>query len=467
VSNRQPRVLVVDESKAERTWLQQALSGLALLETCDTAAAALERVSADPVDLIVWGSAGGASDEGTRLVSRLRREHPQVDVVQLAGGDSAELLRGQGAGAAFVLVRPAAALELRQVVEQVLLVRRLRSENRRLAERVLTADRCRVLSPCLEPGEVYPTALDLMLELLSRHRGIALFRRASPLGQALAFRGFSEDEAGRIHTVLTEEKPVDPARYQGVERMDSGPVHVALRQAGINVEGLLSVPLHGEGDEAGVVWVFDGSRPFVETELERAAIVAEHAVTALQNAERYQNAKERAFIDDVTEIYNVRYLLSTTENEIQRADRYENPLSVLFLDLDRFKLVNDRYGHLVGSQTLRNLSQLLLQCVRQVDTLARYGGDEFTILLVDTPHDAAMTIAERIRRTVEEHVFEASGTDRPEAVAQGHLRLTISIGVATFPAHGQDRDTLLDVADKAIYRSKSLGRNRVCSAAEL
>jgi diguanylate cyclase (GGDEF)-like protein len=188
-------------------------------------------------------------------------------------------------------------------------------------------------------------------------------------------------------------------------------------------------------------------------------VVSEYALAALRNAERYQNAKERAFIDDVTEIYNVRYLLSTTENEIQRADRYKNPLSVLFLDLDRFKLVNDRYGHLVGSQTLRHLSQLLLQCVRQVDTLARYGGDEFTILLVDTAHDAAMTIAERIRRTVEEHVFEAG--------AEGHLRLTISIGVATFPEHAGGRDTLLDASDKAMYRAKSLGRNRVCSAADL
>jgi diguanylate cyclase (GGDEF)-like protein len=219
------------------------------------------------------------------------------------------------------------------------------------------------------------------------------------------------------------------------------------------------VPIRGEEDEAGIVWIFDDGHPFSQQELDRTVIVSDYARAALQNVERYRNAKERAFIDDVTEIYNVRYLLSTTENEIQRADRYENPLSVLFLDLDRFKLVNDRCGHLVGSQTLRSLSQLFLQCVRQVDTLARYGGDEFTILLVDTDHDAAMTIAQRIRRTVEANVFEAG--------ADGTLRLTISIGVATFPEHARERDALLDAADKAMYRAKSLGRNRVCSASEL
>jgi diguanylate cyclase (GGDEF)-like protein len=361
--------------------------------------------------------------------------------------------------AVSALVRPATALELRQVALQILERRRLAGENRRLVDRARTVERCRLLAPCLDPGEVYPTTLDLLLGLLSRHRGIALFRRASPLGQALAFRGFSEDESGRIHEVLAKQKPIDPTRYQGVDHVRSGPLHTALQEAGVRVESAMAVPLQADGDDAGIVWIFDDARPFDEDDMDSARVVCEYAQAALRNAERYQNAKERAFIDDVTEIYNVRYLLSTTENEIQRADRYEKPLSVLFLDLDRFKLVNDRYGHLVGSQTLRNLSQLLLQCVRQVDTLARYGGDEFTILLVDTPHEMALTIAERIRRTVEDTVFEAG--------SEGKLRLTISIGVATFPEHGGGRDALLDAADKAMYRSKSLGRNRVCSAADL
>jgi diguanylate cyclase (GGDEF)-like protein len=419
--------------------------------------AALDVVGREPVDVVIWGTVSGQG--GPHLVARLHREHPSVDVLLLTDEASAEALRAQDPGAAFVLVRPVSALELRQVVEQMLLRRRLARENRELAQRVLTAERCRALASCLDPGEVYPTTLVLLLELLARRRGIALFRRPSPLGQALAFRGFSEEESGRIHQVLTEQKPIDPTRYHGVERVDGGPLHAALRDAGVNLEGLLSLPIHDDTGAAGVVWIFEDGRPFGDEELEQAGIVADHALVALRNAERYQNAKERAFIDDVTEIYNVRYLLSTTENEIRRAHRYENPLSVLFLDLDRFKLVNDRWGHLTGSKTLRDLSQLLAQCVRQVDTLARYGGDEFTILLVDTPHPAALAIAERIRRTVEEHVFEAGG--------EGRLRLTISIGVATFPDHGADRDTLLDAADKAMYRSKSLGRNRVCSASDL
>jgi diguanylate cyclase (GGDEF)-like protein len=229
---------------------------------------------------------------------------------------------------------------------------------------------------------------------------------------------------------------------------------------GISAPGaLLSVPLHGEEHEVGHVWILSDGRRFGEAELATARRIARRASSALATAERYHHAKERAFIDDVTGVFNARYLLATADNEIQRAARYGNPLSVLFLDLDRFKTVNDRWGHLIGSDTLRALSKLLGQCVRQVDTLARYGGDEFTILLVDTPHETALRIAERIRRSVEDHIFEAG--------REASLRLTISIGVSTCPVHGEERSALLDAADKAMYLAKSRGRNRVCSAGDL
>jgi diguanylate cyclase (GGDEF)-like protein len=232
-----------------------------------------------------------------------------------------------------------------------------------------------------------------------------------------------------------------------------------LRDVGIECETFAVVPMRGSDKEVGVLWLFEDGRPFEPGELDRAKLVAGHAGLALRNAERYNEAKDRAFIDDVTEVYNARYLMQAADREIHRADRYGNPMTVLFLDLDRFKLVNDQYGHLVGSRALRRLSEVLLTCIRQVDTLARYGGDEFTILLPDTPHDVALDIAERIRKLVEETSFEA-GRDTP-------FRLSISIGVGTFPEHGRDRTQLLDVSDKAMYRAKSLGRNCVCSAADL
>jgi diguanylate cyclase (GGDEF)-like protein len=302
--------------------------------------------------------------------------------------------------------------------------------------------------------------LDLLIRATERRRGLALFRREGlPQSDAVAVRGLPDDEASRVCRALIDDKPVDVDGFHGIGVLDRGPLHDAIRAADVALGTLLTVSFGGEGRESGIAVIFDDGRPFTAEDVERADIVARHGISALANAGTYAMAKERAFIDDVTEAYNARYLLSTVENEIQRAERYGNPLSVLFLDLDRFKTVNDEYGHLVGSETLRRLSRLLEQCVRQVDTLARYGGDEFTIVLVDTAHDAAMRIAERIRHTIEDHVFEIG--------REARLSLTISIGVATCPDHGTSRDQILDAADKAMYRAKSEGRNRVSSAADL
>jgi diguanylate cyclase (GGDEF)-like protein len=340
------------------------------------------------------------------------------------------------------------------------LIERLQAENARLRDALRVTESCRALTRCLEAGEVYPLALDVALGALGRGRGVAVFRRPSaPLSEGLAFRGFDEEEARALRAGLAAGKPIELEALARLEVSAEGPLHDLLRRAGLPVERLLVVPLRGREGELGALWLLEEGEPFDAAALERAALVAGYAEIALQNAEHYGHAKDRAFVDDVTEAYNARYLHQAVEHEIQRAERSGRPLCILFLDLDRFKLVNDRHGHLVGSQTLRQLARVLAGCVRQVDTLARYGGDEFTIALVDTDLPSALAVAERIRRSVGETLFEG-GRDRP-------IRLSISIGVAAFPQHGRDRETLLDMADKAMYRAKSLGRNRVCSASEL
>jgi two-component system cell cycle response regulator len=347
----------------------------------------------------------------------------------------------------------------------VRLVARLQHEgqSRRLLSRQLATERaCEPLADCLEPGKLYSMAIDLLLNQLGRNRGIALFAPSpAPRGAGVAARGFDDEMGDEIRNQVLEEKAIEAAMGQGeVSVVPWGPLHHVLGRVGVEAPGsLLSVPLRGEESEIGHVWILGEGRRFDAADLAAARTIARRASAALSTAERYHHAKERAFIDDVTGVFNARYLLATADNEIQRAARYGNPLSVLFLDLDRFKGVNDRFGHLVGSDTLRALSELLGQCVRQVDTLARYGGDEFTILLVDTDHETALRVAERIRSRVEAQVFEAG--------REGTHQLTISIGVATCPEHGDVREILLDAADKAMYRAKSWGRNKVCSADDL
>jgi two-component system cell cycle response regulator len=397
---------------------------------------------------------------GIELLERVRRAHPGTQFVVLTGNASIDSAVGAlRMGAADYLIKPIRTEDLSLVAERLLARTHLLAENERLREALQTVESCQTLMRCLDPGEVYAVALDLLLATLRRPRGLGVFRRTSgPLAEGVAFRGFSEGEARALRDLLMGEKPLDPKGGR-IGIVSEGLLHEVLQQAGIDGGAALAVPVNGRDTEAGILWIFEDGCPFGSGEMERAKLIAGHAELALQNAEQYSHAKERAFVDDVTEVYNARYLMKATEREIQRAERYGKDLCVLFLDLDRFKLVNDRYGHLVGSQTLRKLSEVLEQCIRQVDTLARYGGDEFTILLVDTELETGLTIAERIRRTVAETLFEGG--------RGGPIRLTISIGVASYPAHSRDRDALLDAADKAMYRAKSLGRNCVCSASDL
>ena len=177
---------------------------------------------------------------------------------------------------------------------------------------------------------------------------------------------------------------------------------------------------------------------------------------SLINAERIAQVKSLIYIDDVTKLYNIRYLNVVLDREIKRSERHPNTFSVLFMDIDYFKTVNDVHGHLVGSRVLHDVGVVLKSCVRDSDTVVRYGGDEFVVLLIDTDSEEAFIVAERMRKAVEkERLVHSLGLD---------IQLTISIGVATFPEHATTKQQLLVLADKAMYRGKESTRNVVYMA---
>jgi two-component system cell cycle response regulator len=174
---------------------------------------------------------------------------------------------------------------------------------------------------------------------------------------------------------------------------------------------------------------------------------------SLINAQRNAQVQSLIYIDDLTKLYNSRYLNVVLDREMKRSERYRNFFSVLFMDIDFFKRVNDAHGHLVGSRVLTEVGAVLRSCVRDSDTVARYGGDEFVVLLVETNADEAMLVAERMRKAVEsERLVQSMGLD---------IRLTISIGIAAFPEHATTKQHLLTLADQAMYRGKESTRNVV------
>lgn len=178
------------------------------------------------------------------------------------------------------------------------------------------------------------------------------------------------------------------------------------------------------------------------------------------DARFHQEVRYRIAYDQLTGLLNKESLYQALDKELERCGRHERPLSILMMDLDRFKLVNDTHGHLMGSFVLAELGQLLARSFRSSDVAARYGGEEFVAYLAEVGADEAGWVAERIRAAVETYPFTRTMAGGEELT----LRVTISIGVAEFPRHGQTRDALIAAADAALYRAKEGGRNRVCPA---
>lgn len=197
-------------------------------------------------------------------------------------------------------------------------------------------------------------------------------------------------------------------------------------------------------------------KPFDEREL--LARVA-NMVRIKQMHDDVNRARARlerlAIRDELTGLYNYRYLQTRLDEEFKRAERYHEPLSCAMLDIDHFKSFNDRYGHDVGDRVLQAVAERLVGAVREVDVVARYGGEEFLLLLPSTHLAGALTVAERVWKSMSEQPFSV-GTRETQ-------QITVSLGVALYPSRGvTSRATLLKAADRALYRAKEEGRNQIC-----
>jgi diguanylate cyclase (GGDEF)-like protein len=182
--------------------------------------------------------------------------------------------------------------------------------------------------------------------------------------------------------------------------------------------------------------------------------VASELVVAVENSRLYRLTKRLAITDELTDLYNYRFLQQRLDDEIGRADRYKKRLSLLMLDIDDFKSINDTHGHLVGDSVLTEIGQLLKSTVREVDIVARYGGEEFSVILPETDASGAFIVAEKIRESVSLHRFSDADGERT-------IHMTVSIGLASYPVHATEKESLLRAADDAVYRAKETGKDRV------
>ena len=250
-------------------------------------------------------------------------------------------------------------------------------------------------------------------------------------------------ESGIAGKVFTEKKSIitnlggqDP-RFNQLSGGDS------------NVSSLICVPLIAKGECIGIINIKNkkNGKLFNKKDLEFVEALANQAAIAVDNAQLYELATK----DGLTKLYIHRHFYFLLESEIKRVQRYHHVLSLLMLDIDNFKHVNDTYGHLVGDMVLKEIAATIQKTIRHVDIPARYGGEEFTIILPETAALNAVTIAERLRKKISE--IEVKVDDNTI------IRPTVSIGIAEYPNAADDIKDLIDWADKALYVSKENGKN--------
>lgn len=324
----------------------------------------------------------------------------------------------------------------------------------------------------LSTGEIY----HLLARRVARALGLSqcsvvLVRQGeAPRIAAYAYEtGISRDFVLAMDKYPELQTALDTGRPVLVENVMVSPLYRHVREmwardgTRISTRSVIAIPFAMEHDEAGVFFLKRNMTepPLSPADAEFAETVIRAAVSAIQRATLIETTmadnrrlEELAHTDPLTKTLNRRALSERLAAEMERVRRYSTTMSLLLIDLDHFKLINDTHGHLTGDQVLIEVAAVLQRVVRAVDIVARYGGEEFVVVLPETGTPGAEAFAERLRELIEGQAFvSARGTP---------IRLTTSIGVASFPGFGAESvEDLLANADQALYRAKSDGRNRV------
>jgi diguanylate cyclase (GGDEF)-like protein len=272
----------------------------------------------------------------------------------------------------------------------------------------------------------------------------AFLDAAGPGGARLsASLGIPEEEAAKTAVTLPENDNLRAVEISYRYRLDAADESSALVRSGV------VVPLRADGEAVGTLSAFTRSpvRRLTDGEIDELEGVAFRAGTALENARHYAEARALADLDALTRLHNRRYFHETLAREVSRALRYERRLALVVLDLDDFKAINDRIGHLAGDGVLAEAAERMLTAVRTVDVTCRVGGDEFAVILPEAGVEDGQMLAGRIARAVAARPIGNAGL------------LNLSAGVAELRADDQPND-LFQRADQALYRAKELGKAR-------
>ena len=394
---------------------------------------------------------------GLELLAYVRENSPDTEVILFTGlGALDSAIQAIRLGAYDYLVKTELRLpELHNVVDRALERRRLALANRELLENLqraqeeLAATRARELTQIRRIGEILSRPLtaqewtDGLLDLMWESLPLTLLGVRFQAQQTLEL------------TAASHHLPHVPA--EALERFDHW-LDLQLQDSPPDLAGNHPPPCPAilqqrlqAGEVIGMV-AAGRDEPFSAEEVELFHIFALQGEAALKNLLLFEEVKSLAIRDGLTGVYNYRYFHEVLTHQLEVSRRYGWPLSLLFLDIDNFKSINDTRGHPEGDLVLKTLAGLLQSRVRHADMICRYGGEEFVVLVPQSSKPQAFHLAERLREQI---------AASPIALSQGEIHITVSIGVATLEPDMSGED-LVKTADDAMYHAKQSGKNRVC-----
>lgn len=268
---------------------------------------------------------------------------------------------------------------------------------------------------------------------------------------------FTEEVAKNMVKVFSAlgEEPNDLARVTlQIEKRKLRPLHMAMDPKA-TLKSHLTLPLAVEEEIIGCVSLnSDQPNAYDAQALQFFSVIGYQMAASLKHFQRFSSIKSMAIYDTLTALYNRRYFEERLIVEAQKSFFGGSSLSLVMVDIDHFKKINDTFGHTEGDKVLKEIASLLKTSVRKKDTVARYGGEEFILILPEAGLEETVMISERIRQLVEKTPFD---------VGQAHINLTVSLGISNSPIHrARTKEDLVKMADQALYDAKRGGRNRVC-----
>lgn len=365
---------------------------------------------------------------------------------------------------AFIILMTAAGVGLlREGIDaQVRNLRREKEQSRQRAEYLATLNEIgRVVTSTLDLGELYEVMYRQVRRVMEVDGFFVALYHADKQTVELPFI-VDDGEHFPPTTFNLNDGPTSQCIKQGRPLIfnpnspEDMPQAVTIGSEGKVVRSIIVVPMILERRVIGAISAQSYSpRAYADEQLNLLVTIASQAAVAVENARLYQRTREMSLTDALTGLGNQRYLWEQLDKELARSDRNGQPVTLVMMDSDSLKTINDLYGHPAGDLHIIQIANVLRETARQSDTIARYAGDEFMVILPETDREGGLAMAERIRAGVEAAALDVGGAS---------VRATVSVGVACYPEDARDSGSLVIAADSALYRAKRNGKNRICSA---